>query len=160
MNLKNLNGKNKEINRIYNENEQLYNDYAHRCGLSSSSLWILYALYETEEVYMQNDIAKIVSLPKQTVNSSISGLIKKGYIELEHIEMTRNGKAVKLTKEGEKICKKFIAPLIEAEESALSNMSKAEVETLLMLLNKITLIFKDKIEKIYKKSARGDKENK
>lgn len=157
MSLKTVKGKNRELSRVYNEQEQLYNNYAYRCGLSASSLWILYALYEMEEVYMQNDIAKIVSLPKQTVNSSIARLIKKGYIELEHIEMTRNGKAVKLTKEGKKICKKIIAPLIEAEESSLSNMTKNEVETLLILLNKIVLIFKDKLETIYKKSKRGDK---
>lgn len=106
---------------------------------------------------MQNDISKIVSLPKQTVNSSIARLIKRGYIELEHIEMTRNGKAVKLTKDGKKFCKKVITPLIEVEESSLSNMSKAEVETLLMLLNKLNLILKDKMETIFKKSKRGNK---
>ncbi len=150
-------GKSRELYRIFNESEQLYNDYAYRCGLSPSSLWILYALYEPNEVYMQNDIAKIVSLPKQTVNSSIAGLIKRGYIELEHIEMTRNGKAVKLTKDGKKFCKKVITPLIEVEESSLSNMSKAEVETFFTLLNKMSLIFKDKMETICKKYKRGNK---
>lgn len=147
-------GKNKELNRILNENDMLYNNYAHYCGLSASSLWILYILHENNEIYMQNDISKMICLPKQTVNSAIAKLIKKGYIELEHIEATRNGKAVKLTKEGKIFAKKIIIPLTEAEESSFSSMSKTEIDTFFELLNKLSVIFKNKLENIYKKSKK------
>lgn len=106
---------------------------------------------------MQSDIAKITSLSKQTVNSSIAGLIKKGYVELEHIEMTRNGKSVKLTKEGKNFCKKIIEPLIKAEENSLANMSETEIDTLIILFNKSILMLEKELEIIYKKSKRGDK---
>ncbi len=106
---------------------------------------------------MQSDIAKITSFSKQTVNSSIAGLIKKGYEELEHIEMTRNSKSVKLTKEWKNICKKVIEPLIKAEENSFSSMSKTEIDTLTVLFNKSILTLEKELEIIYKKSKRGDK---
>lgn len=155
-----LKEKNIELNHLYLKEERLYNNYASYCGLSLSSLRILYdlyALFKTDKSYMQSDIAKITSLSKQTVNSSIAGLIKKGYVELEHIEMTRNGKSVKLTKEGKNFCKKIIEPLIKAEENSLANMSEAEINTLIILFNKSILTLEKELEIIYKKSKRGDK---
>lgn len=155
-----LKEKNIELIHLYLKEERLYNNYASYCGLSLSSLSILYdlyALFKTDKPYMQSDIAKITSFSKQTVNSSIAGLIKKGYVELEHIEMTKNGKAVKLTKEGKNICKKIIEPLIKAEENSFANMSKTEIDTFLILLNKWRLMFEKELEIIYKKSKRGDK---
>lgn len=150
--MRSIKEKNREFNLIYKKGDESYRNYASHCGLSVSSFWVLYVLYETDEVYMQNKIAETICLPKQTVNSAIPGLIKKGYIELEHIEATRNSKAVKLTKGGKNICKKIVMPLIEAEENSFANMSENEVDTMLKLLNKWHNNFKNELEELYKKS--------
>ena len=116
--------------------DQLYQTYATRCGLSSVSFWVLYTLSEADEVYTQNALAEMWYFPKQTVNSAIAGLVKTGYIRLEQIAGARNSKAVKLTEQGLDVCKRLVNPLVHAELSALLKMSEEERRMFLELSDK------------------------
>ena len=63
-------------------NEQ-YHAYAVHCGLSDPALWVLYSLWEADTILTQNDICALWMYPKQTINFTISGLVKKGLVQLE-----------------------------------------------------------------------------
>ena len=63
-------------------NEQ-YHNYAVACGLSDPTLWVLYSLWETDTYLTQNDICALWMYPKQTINFTITGLVKKGLVRLE-----------------------------------------------------------------------------
>ncbi len=124
------------LNQFYKRMNEQYHAYAVHCGLSDPSLWVLYSLWETEAPMTQNDIASIWMYPKQTINFTISGLVKKGCVQLEQRPGARSGKTVKLTAEGAALCQKVIVPLMEAEERSLSRLTAAERHTLISLSEK------------------------
>ena len=69
-------------NRQFNECNALYHTVAQRCGLSDAAFWLLYALRTADEPLTQNRIAADWALPKQTLNSAVAAMVKKGLVEL------------------------------------------------------------------------------
>lgn len=129
--------------------DELYHQYGIFCGLSDPAIWVLYTLYEDEKsVYTQNDLVSMWSFPKQTLNYTVSGLVKKGWVQLEQLPGARNSKALKLTKEGEQVCYEKILPLMLAEEKSLTRLTDDEQSTLLRLLEKQCTYFEEEIKKI------------
>jgi len=124
------------LNRSWKRMNVQYHTYAVACGLSDPAMWTLYALYENGEqaVLTQNDIVETWMYPKQTINFTITGFVKKGYVYLEPMGGARNSKAVRLTEAGKQFCEKTIRPLMEAEENALRKLSDEE-RMLLVRLN-------------------------
>lgn len=151
--LKTVKEQNLELNRLWRMQDQLYQAYAARCGLSSVSFWALYTLNETDEVYTQNALAEMWYFPKQTVNSAIAGLVKMGYVRLEQIAGARNSKAVKLTEQGLTICKRIVDPLVHAELRALLNMSEEERRMFLELSDKQQRFLQAELDAIYQNEA-------
>ena len=133
------------LNQFCKRMNDQYHAYAVHCGLSDPALWVLYSLWETEVPMTQNDIASIWLYPKQTVNFTISGFVKKGCVQLEQRPGIRSGKTIKLTAEGVALCKQIIVPLIEAEERSLSRLTDAERHTLISLSEKQCLSFEREI---------------
>lgn len=132
-----VNGQNTELNRIWKRMNVQYHNYAVACGLSDPAMWTLYALYENcggTHPLTQNDIVETWMYPKQTVNFTITGLVKKGYVFLEQLGGARNSKAVHLTEAGKQLCEQIIRPMMDAEENALRKLSEEE-RMLLVRLN-------------------------
>ena len=69
-------------NRQFNECNALYHAAAQRCGLSDAAFWTLYALVTSCEPLTQNRIAMDWGIPKQTLNSAVAAMVKKGLVEL------------------------------------------------------------------------------
>ncbi|WP_418665772.1 MarR family winged helix-turn-helix transcriptional regulator [Allofournierella sp.] len=151
--LKTVKEQNLELNRLWRMQDQLYQTYATRCGLSSVSFWALYTLRETDEVYTQNALAEMWYFPKQTVNSAIAGLVKMGYVRLEQIAGARNSKAVKLTEQGLDVCKRLVNPLVNAELSALLKMSQEERQMFLELSDKQLRLLQAELDAVYQDEA-------
>ena len=129
---------------------ELYHVYALHCGLSDPAFTVLYTLYDTDETVTQNELAVMWCYPKQTVNFAISGLVKRGYVRLEKLGLARNSKAVRLTDEGEELCRRIIAPLTEAEEHSLLHLTEDERELLVRLEQKQGAYFKEQIQRLIK----------
>ena len=55
-------------------------------------MWALYYLQNAEEQLSQQDLIELMLFPKQTINSAVSALVKKGYVTLEMIPNTKNRK--------------------------------------------------------------------
>lgn len=133
-------------------NEQ-YHNYAVSCGLSDPALWVLYALWEADAPMTQNDIAAVWMYPKQTINFTIAGLVKKGCVQLEQRPGARSGKTVKLTAAGTALCRKVIAPLMEAEERGLSQLTAADRALLVALSEQQCTFFEREITALTESAA-------
>lgn len=71
-----------KTNRQFNEYNALYHAAAQRCGLSDAAFWTLYALVTSCEPLTQNRIAADWGIPKQTLNSVVAAMVKKGLLAL------------------------------------------------------------------------------
>lgn len=65
------------INQRIKEYDSLYRTAAREAGICDGEVCIWSILLSTEE-YSQQDLCNLLSRPKQTVNSLISSLIKRG----------------------------------------------------------------------------------
>ena len=129
---------NLKFNQLYRRQCNLYHTYAAACHFSDTAFSILYCLCEEEPdehtpPFTQHELATLCSLPRQTVNSAISGLVKNGYVSLTQLAGAGNTKAVCLTEKGKQICRQMIDPLIQAEQHSLAQMTSKEVELCLEL---------------------------
>ena len=70
------------LNQFCKRMNEQYHAYAVHCGLSDPALWVLYSLWEADTILTQNDICSLWMYPKQTINFTISGLVKKGLLQL------------------------------------------------------------------------------
>ena len=86
-----------KTNRQFNECNALYHAAAQRCGLSDAAFWTLYALVTSCEPLTQNRIAADWGIPKQTLNSAVAAMVKKGLLALCPGKGVHSGKIVTLT---------------------------------------------------------------
>lgn len=124
---------NMALNQHYKRMNEQYHAYAVHCGLSDPALWVLYSLWESDEPLTQNDICALWMYPKQTINFTISSLVKKGCVQLEQRPGARSGKTVRLTAEGTALCRKVIVPLMDAEERSLLHLTDPARKLLVVL---------------------------
>ena len=116
----------KTINHQIKELSGVYRSILSRTGTSENEFWIWYTLLIMEGEYSQQDICDEWTLSKQTVNTIITNMVKKGYVELEVIPGTRNKKKIHVTEEGQKFGKQIILPIAEAEQKALEKIPMRE----------------------------------
>ena len=109
------------------ELNSLYHIAAGKSGISDGEISIWSALLSTEE-YSQQDLCELLFLSKQTVNSLIASLIKKGYVVLEHVPGTRNRKVIRLTEEGQIYGQSRVMWIFEAEQRAMEETDPKEVQ--------------------------------
>ena len=108
-----------KTNRQFNECNALYHAAAQRCGLSDAAFWTLYALVTSCEPLTQNRIAADWGIPKQTLNSAVAAMVKKGLLALCPGKGAHSGKIVTLTAEGRALAERTVVPVIAAEEKAI-----------------------------------------
>ena len=104
-----------------------------RIGISDSTLWIMYCLCDSKDDCTQNSIAEDMGVPKQTINSAINNLVKKGYVYLEKMSVSGNSKTVCLTDKGKEFCERFIIPIMNAKKEAFMKLPQSEQEAFLMI---------------------------
>ncbi len=124
----------KRYNILAWETDALYHAISLEFGLTDSAVNILYLLSFEGGSSMLGDIVKYSGLQKQTINSSMRILEKKGILTLEPVD-GKSKKAV-LTPEGRELCRRTVDRLIEWENKAMSSFSKREVDTFLLLMER------------------------
>lgn len=112
-------------------------------GLSDSAYTILYAIGSREEGCSQKEIADVCFLSKQTINSAVKALSKKGLIEL------KKGKGgITLKREGKEYYEKNIAPFVQLEEKVLELMGN-QASLFLNLSRQFTELYHQKLEEVF-----------
>lgn len=127
--LENLNQQIKELSGIYHQ-------VAVRLGISDNEFWVWYTVFVMGEEYSQQDICEIWSLPKQTVNSVVMNMVKRGFIKLEVVPGTRNRKLLRLTDNGKSYGEAVVRPIFEAEYRTIARLTEEERQLCISLLNK------------------------
>ena len=135
-------------NKIYKKMDETYHLYAKKCGISNMELWLFYSLYESNSAYTQKDFCSEWHYAPQTVNSTLKALEKQGIIELASVSGNRKAKRIIPTKSGTELIKKFILPLVCAEQKAFKAMEEAKREMLLSLTGEYADCLKYEIGKI------------
>ena len=126
----------KTLNKLYKESEHIYGDLAERLGMSHSTFWILYAISHSDEPIAQNDLCNEYFFPVQTVNSTISNLLKRELIKLEVIPGTRNRKKIIFTDKGKKFADETIGKADEIENRAFLRFTEEERNMYLSLFKR------------------------
>lgn len=134
------------INQRIKELNSLYHIAAGKSGISDGEVSIWSTLLCSEEEYSQQDFSDLLHLPKQTVNSIISNLVKKGFVSLEHDPGTRNRKVVRLTKEGRDYGEANVMWIFQAEEKALEQTDSEQVKVCIEMIEKYISNLKKEID--------------
>ena len=108
------------------ELDDIYHYYALRYNLSDAALWILYAVYGSEEGVTQADICNCWFFSRQTINTALQGLAQQEIIRLKPIPGNRKSKHVLLTVQGQKLVQQIIVPLKQAENQVFASFSDEE----------------------------------
>lgn len=97
---------------------------------------------------MMTEVAKDLNITVGTLTTAINKLIKKGYVERNRIEEDRRVVMVKLTEKGALAKKNHEEFHREMVNSMMEDQSEAEVEILLVSLDKLNKYFKNKYEQM------------
>lgn len=124
-----------------------YSDYARSVGISYTSLQVLKYITGTKNC-TQKSICEMSFLPKQTVNTIITGFYKKGYLELKELPEDRRTKIIYLTEKGKKYMDTFSPRIKKAEYEAMQSLSEEQRR---MLVESIRLYGKIFHEKLFEK---------
>lgn len=140
-----------EINRLSSELDCLYHNIAQNYGISDTIFWIFSVLSNTETDISQADLYNNWYYSKQTINSAVAAMIKKGWIELETIPNTRNKKRIILTGEGADFCHTVIGETVEIEFAAYSEFTQDERENFIRMFEKMNEYMRKEYEKRHPK---------
>ena len=111
-----------EISRQEKQFDALYRNAGAMFGLPDCAMWVLYFLSATEDELSQQDLIEKMMFPKQTINSAVVTLAKKGLLELSPIPGTRNKKKLELTEAGKNLADNTVARIRKAECRAVEEM--------------------------------------
>ena len=140
-----------KIKEIENEVEQFasewqsitmtYSDYARSVGISYTSLQILRYITHTPNC-TQKSICEMSFLPKQTVNTVITGFYRKGFLEMPE---DRRTKTIHLTERGQEYMDTFSPHIKKAEYEAMQALSEEQRAMLIEGIRLYGKIFREKI---------------
>ena len=114
------------INKQIKDVVGLYRTAVSHLGMSENELWIWYSLIIMDGEYSQQDICVMWSISKQTVNSIISNMVRKGFVSLEAIPGSRNRKEIRLTQSSREYGESVVRPLFEVERRAIEKLTLEE----------------------------------
>lgn len=126
--------------------DSLYKRAAAKIGISQVALYILAFLYQAEEPCTQNDFVEQWMHPKQTISFTVTKLADQGLVEMAPLAGTKNKKAITLTAGGAVFCEKYIAPVLEAEESAFSALTVQERDAFVSIVRKHAALLEEKMK--------------
>ena len=133
------------INRQIKEIVGIYRGIVSRSGISENEFWIWYALIIMDGEYSQQDICSCWSLSKQTVNTIVKHMVKKGFASLEAVPGTRNRKTICLTEAGRAYGEELVRPVSEAEDRAFKRLPETDLIACATIFGKYINILKEEI---------------
>ena len=112
--------------------DALYRKAALNYGLSDCSMWVLYFLSLHGDL-TQQEMTELMMFPKQTINSAIGSLQKRGYVTLSAVKESYGRKRVSLTDEGKALANKTVVKMMNAEARALKTLGYEKTEQFIAL---------------------------
>lgn len=118
--------------------KEYFNDIIEKTKLTFMELEILFYLNEYPENNTFTEVKKSKDYSKSHVSTSITNLIKKGYITREVSENNKKIHYLKLTNLSVPIIIEYKKNLEIFQNDAFKNISKQELENFYILLNRIS----------------------
>ncbi len=87
-------------------------------------------IHSSRHDFTQKTICLQAFLPKQTVNSIITGFLKQGLLELREIASDRRNKTIHFTASGQQYAEEVLLKLKSAERGALTGLDAQQREAL------------------------------
>ncbi len=122
-----------EIAKQEKQFHALYRNVGATFGLPDCAMWVLYYLAISKEVITQQKLTELMMFPKQTINSAVTNLANKEYVELQVIAGTRNKKKIVLTPSGTKLSQRTVSRMYDAECRAASTLGAEKMSEFLKL---------------------------
>ena len=116
-----------QIARQEKQFDALYRRVGVRFGLPDCTMWVLYFLISAEGNITQQELIGKMMFPKQTINSAVMNLDKKGFVTLRIVPGTRNRKTITLTKSGRELAKNTVERMLKAELYAVNAMGAERI---------------------------------
>lgn len=136
----------KEYMCIYREIDKVYHEMALKAGLSDSAFLILFSILELGEGCLQRDICDMLSISKQTINSSIKKLERDGYIQMK--QNTGKDKNLYLTPQGKQLAQDKILPISNIENEIFTELKQEESQELVRLTRHFLEELRDKSKQL------------
>ena len=125
-------------NRLWKEQDDIWQKAARKSSLPRTSYWILYTIVVTSPAPLsQADLCEKWYFPRQTVNSVFT---QKG---------SGNIKYLRLTPKGEELAAAYVAPLVQADIHSFSAFSAEERSLLLKLMQQQLTSLKEYSEQLW-----------
>ncbi len=134
------------INQKTKELNALYRLAAYKSNIPDGEVAVWSVLLNCDREISQQDLAELLSLPKQTVNSLIARMIQKGFVVLEHDPGTRNRKVIRLTETGRHFGEQQVKWIFQAEQRAMEDTDPVELKAYISMLEKYIDRFREEIE--------------
>lgn len=135
-------------NQNHKESEEIYHRYAKSVGMTDTTFWLLYSLWEHEKPYTQKELCEEWSYISQTLNSALKNLEKADLIYMKCEDGNRKNKRILFTKKGREFAGRVVKPLVEAEMRSFSCMSEEECSQFLHCMDKINVALKKEVEQL------------
>ena len=122
-----------ELNRYYavwQETNQIYDEWAKRHGISDCCLLALISIYEGGKQCTQKNISQRWSIPKQTVNMILKDLQNKKYVELIPVQEDKRNKQIQFTVTGKEYADTILSELRKAELTVVEKMGMERIHRL------------------------------
>ncbi len=131
----------REFNAIFKETDAIYSRFAKRSGLSDCAFWLLYSVREADENCTQKEICGQWAMNKQTVNSALKVLEKRGFITLVPSETDKRSRYIVLTEQGERFALENIDIIFQLEQLTLQKMTDTERDAMIEINRRYYKLF-------------------
>lgn len=118
--------------------DRLYYEWARRHGITGTVLFTLHAIDAIGEACTPAQIVSKLALSKQTVNSTLDTLEKKGFISRTRDMADQRSRIIRLTDEGRRYTDTLLGELYDAESIAFAELGD-DLHTMLALNRRLAL---------------------
>ena len=137
------------IDALQKEQESIYHFAAQRCGLSDTTLWILYLLDTVQTPLTLRMLCRRCCFPKQTVHTALCRLEEQGLLLRHKSEEFPRQRTVALTQQGKVLAKRTAGLLRLCELRAYAALGAQELSLYIVLCEKINRALRAEFEKSF-----------
>lgn len=127
--------------------DALYRSVGTQLRLSDCAMWVLYFIGTADQPLSQQELIEKMVFPKQTINSAVMGLVRKGLVELKAVPGTRNRKTILLTETGKALAEETVLRMVQAELQAVEKMGEEKMERFSELYSEFFAALQSEFEK-------------
>lgn len=135
------------FHKVMLESDSIYQKFQKFSGLSDAEFWSFVAI-RLGHCKHQHEICSSMLMSKQTVNTALKQLVKKGFIKQSICEENQRIKDLSITKEGEAFAQSYVDIVGTAEQAAWKQLSLDEQHTLLTICHKLNQFLDIETEKM------------